>query len=113
MRWPLLAREMMRASADGKGVWSWSPDAGIKPVERFNRRRRLTSPVLRRERAISRKTVAQGVPSDFGVPVVTLRASFFRLHARQWVRRAPGIPCALSFERDTNDASLGHFVPRG
>jgi hypothetical protein len=25
----------------------------------------------------------------------------FCLHARQWVRRAPGIPCALYLERDT------------
>ena len=26
-----LAREMMRARADGQVVWLWSPDAGIKP----------------------------------------------------------------------------------
>jgi len=29
------AREMMRAEADGQVAWSWSPDAGIKPVERL------------------------------------------------------------------------------
>jgi hypothetical protein len=28
-------REMMRADADGQVVWSWSPDAGIKPVSDF------------------------------------------------------------------------------
>jgi hypothetical protein len=58
--------------AYGQVVWSWSPDAGIKSVAmRFrpcgrnaeiNGRRRLTSPVLRREREVSRKAIAQGVP---------------------------------------------------
>ena len=44
----------------------------------------------------SRKAIAQGVPGDFGVPVLACVRSFV-LHAWQWVRRAPGIPCALSF----------------
>jgi hypothetical protein len=32
------------ADADGEGVWSWSPDAGIKPVAFFHGRRWLSSP---------------------------------------------------------------------
>jgi len=31
------------ADADGEGVWSWSPDAGIKPVDFFHGRRWLKS----------------------------------------------------------------------
>jgi hypothetical protein len=39
-------------------------------------RRRLTSPVLRRERAISRKPLRRECRSDFGVPVLASRAFF-------------------------------------
>ena len=58
----------------------------------------------------SRKTIAQGVPDDFGVPVLAC-VRRFDLHARQWVRHAPGIPCTLCFSRATK-AQPGHFVPR-
>ena len=37
----------------------------------------------------------------------------FHLHARQWVRRAPGIPCALYLLRDENEASLGRVSAAG
>ena len=33
MRWTLLARETNAPGADGKDVWSWRPDAGVKFVE--------------------------------------------------------------------------------
>jgi len=55
MRWTLTAHRRCAPVADGQVVWSWSPDAGIKPVERFKRRRRLASPALRREHEVSRK----------------------------------------------------------
>jgi hypothetical protein len=61
---------MMRAGADGKGVWSCPPDAGVKFIEMIDRRRRLSSPVLRGERAISRKPLRRECRSDFGVPVL-------------------------------------------
>src|SRR5579864_5336501 len=35
------------------------------------------------------------MPECFGGPVVDLLVCFLHLHARLWVRRAPGIPCAL------------------
>ena len=60
--------------------------------------RRLTSPVLRREREVSRKPLRRECRSDFGVPVLDC-VRLFVLHAWQWVRRAPGIPCALCFSR--------------
>src|SRR5690348_10413353 len=37
---------------------------------------------------------------------------FLPLHTRLRVRPASGIPCALLISRDTNDASLGHVMPR-
>jgi hypothetical protein len=50
------------------------------------------------ERAISVKTIAQGMPDVLAVPVVTA-ACFFLLQAGHGLRPAPGIPCALtSFE---------------
>jgi hypothetical protein len=52
-------------------------------------------PDRRRERGISRKTIAQGMPACFGEPVVTLLVCFFISHTRLRVRLASGIPCAL------------------
>jgi len=54
-----------------------------------------TKPDHREERGISRKTIARGMPDEFGEPVVTMLVCFFILHARLWAHRAPGIPCAL------------------
>jgi hypothetical protein len=56
----------MASRADGEVVWSCPPDAGVKPIEMIERRRRLTSPVLRGEHEGSRKTIAQGRPVRFG-----------------------------------------------
>jgi hypothetical protein len=51
------------------------------------------------EREGNRKTIVQGMPECFGLPVVTLLVCFFISHARPRVRRAPGIPCALFYGR--------------
>jgi hypothetical protein len=37
----------VRDFAYGQAVWSCPPDAGVKPIEMIDQRRRLTSPVLR------------------------------------------------------------------
>jgi hypothetical protein len=52
-------------------------------------------PDHRGEHEVSRKTIAQGMPGDSGVTVVTTLVCFFHLHARLRAHRAPGIPCAL------------------
>ena len=57
-------------------------------------------PGLRGEHEGSRNTIVQGMPVDFGGPVVTSLVCFLHLHARLWVYRAPGIPCALFVEED-------------
>jgi hypothetical protein len=57
--------------------------------------------VRRGDHGAAVKPLRRECRSDFGVPVLTC-VRLFRLHARQWVRRAPGIPCALCFfKRDT------------
>ena len=41
-----------------------------------------------------------------------VRFSFYPLHARPRVQRAPGLPCALHFSRVRMFANLGRIAPR-
>ncbi len=114
--------QTMRIEADGQVVWSWSPDAGIKLIEmRFrpcgrnaeiDRRRRLESPVLRREREVSRKPLRREcriVSAD-----LTILCAFLSFqHTSLRVRPAPGIPCALYFLRVVFRDHSGRILPRG
>ena len=86
----------VRRNAYGQAVWSCPANAGdkLRDDPRSDGGNKAGSP------GSSRKTIAQGMSCDFGVPVLTC-VRLFRLHARQWVRRAPGIPCALCFPRAT------------
>jgi hypothetical protein len=70
-------------------------------------------PGLRGEHEGNRKTIAQGMPVDFGEPVVTTLVCFFHLHARLWVRRASGIPCALFAWRARSEHQPGRGSRRG
>src|ERR1700737_3292694 len=85
------------SDAYGQAVWSCPPDAGVKRMEMIRSRRGLKSPVPRGEHGAAVKPLRRECRSDFGVPVLAC-VRLFRLHARQWVRRAPGIPCALCFQ---------------
>src|ERR1700742_5150691 len=86
-------------------------DVGLRPGT-LRRRWWLTSPAHQEERGAAVSPLRRECRSDFGVPVLAC-VRLFHLHARQWVRRAPGIPCALFiFERRATDASLGHDLPR-
>ena len=60
------------------------------------------------EREISRKTIAQGMPGDSGVTVVTMLVCYFILHARLRAQRAPGIPCALCFGAEISYKTRAH-----
>src|SRR6201994_3191498 len=84
-------------SADGQAVWFWLPDAGVKFAEYLRKRWWLKSPAHQEERGAAVKPLRRECRSDFGVPVLAC-VRLFVLHARQWVRRAPGIPCALCLE---------------
>jgi hypothetical protein len=105
------AREMMRAGAYGQAVWFWLPDAGVNPRVKSPGGWWLTSPVHQEEHGAAVKPLRRECRSDFGVPVLTC-VRVFCLHARPWVRRAPGIPCALSFLR-VYLARLGRYLRRG
>ena len=52
-------------NADGKIVWSWHPDAGVKFALRSAGDAK--EPGRRGEHDISRKTIARGMPGDSGV----------------------------------------------
>jgi hypothetical protein len=56
------------------------------------------SPITEESPKETVKTIAQGMPDRFGVPVVTLLVCFFVSHARPRAYRSPGIPCALFVE---------------
>jgi hypothetical protein len=62
--------------ADGKIVWSWRPDAGVKSAEATSQATGARKPGPRGERDISRKTIAQGMPGVSGEPVVTTLVCF-------------------------------------
>jgi hypothetical protein len=91
-------RKTSGANADGQGVWSWRPDAGVK----------LAGDDLQ-------ATVAkQGRPGNSGEPVVTMRVWFFDSHARLRVHWAPGFPCALcSFEGHASHNNPGAIRAAG
>ena len=57
-----FARETSGAKADGEGVWSWPPDAGVK-LAGCLRATGAIKPAPRGERAISRNAIAQGRPA--------------------------------------------------
>ena len=80
---------------------------------RLVRRRGLSSPAPRGERAISRKPLAQGMPDCSAYPLMTCVCSFLpSLHARPRVRvgtRHSLRPLNFGGEQD---AKLGHLVPR-
>jgi hypothetical protein len=83
MRWTFWPRQTSAAGTDGEGVWSRSPDAGIKFAgDEARGRRWLESPAHRGERAISRKPLRRECRL-FRLPCGFLRAqSAFLLHAR-------------------------------
>src|SRR5581483_6658119 len=100
------------SDAYGQVVWSWSPDAGIKSVNEFHRRRRLTSPVLRREREVSRKAIAQGVPDVSAYLTILCALLPFSAHKACGCVERPAFPAPSHVSRDENDAKLGHVMPR-
>ena len=98
MRWTRAARQTNVAVANGKGVWSWPPDAEVKFAGVTNAAddggKKARSPGRVR---INRKAIAQGMPDDSAEPVVP--SPCFLTARGPWVRPAPGIPCALSCRR--------------
>ena len=71
----------VRRVAYGQAVWSCPPDAGVKSIEMIRSATEANKPGTPGRARSSRKAIAQGVPDDFGVPVLGLRASFCFQHA--------------------------------
>jgi hypothetical protein len=70
-------------------------------------------PGLRGEREGNRKTIAQGMPERFGVPVVTLLVCFFHSHARLRVRLSARHSLRPLFSEGRYFAELGRNERRG
>jgi hypothetical protein len=68
-------------------------------------------PGPRGERAISVKTIAQGMPDDLAEPVV-FAASFSICWRAMGCGQHPAFPVPSLFRRAKNDASLGRCTPR-
>ena len=98
MRWTYWRVLTRRTDTDGEVVWARYPDADIKLAMKLalHAGDGDNKAGLRGEHEGNRKTIAQGMPAVGGGPVVTKLVCFSHLHTRLWVRRAPGIPCALS-----------------
>jgi hypothetical protein len=112
MRWTRRRARRCAQFAYGKIVWSRSPDAGIKRVDFFSRATVAIKPGHRGERVISRKTIAQGRPECFGVPVFARVLSALISRTRGCGCDVhPAFPAPL-ISRAEDDAKLGHFVPR-
>jgi hypothetical protein len=92
-------------SAEGKSARPGADEPAIR------RRRRQQSPILRGERDISRKAIAQGMSDCLRCPVCSCACSCARLHTRPRVQRASGIPCSLPLEGQRH-ANLGQVLPR-
>jgi hypothetical protein len=58
------------------------------------------SPITEESPKETVKTIAQGMPDRFGLPVVTLLVCFFCFAREAAGDRSPGIPCALYFRGD-------------
>ena len=71
--------------------WSWSPDAGINPRLKSPGGRRLTSPVLRREREVSRKPLRRECRM-FRPTCTDLWAPFLSAHEACGCGQRPAFP---------------------
>ena len=90
--------------ADGKDVWSWHLDAGVKFLrsESFSGVTVAKEPEHRGEHGVAVKTIAWGMPGDSGVTCMLVCALPLPLHTRPRAHRPPGIPCALNSKRAGN-----------
>jgi hypothetical protein len=114
MRWPLwLCVDERSLKRTAKSCGSGAPKQALRS-QRCSRILRVTVATKRwspRRARITRKTIAQGMPVDPALPVVT--AACFFVAGGPWVRSSPGIPCALCSHRGQVHASLGRIRAAG
>jgi hypothetical protein len=85
MRWTLRRARRARLQADGEAVWSWHLDADAKSAG-YPLMMVTNKPDHQGERGGNRKTIVQGMPECFGLPVVTTLVCFHSSHTRLRVR---------------------------
>src|ERR1700748_2068273 len=96
MRWTLLARRRCALKAYGQAVWSRHLDAGVKLRNAICAATGANKPDTPGRARSSRSTIVQGMPCDFGQPVVTMLVGRLPFSAHEAAGApAPGIPCAL------------------
>jgi hypothetical protein len=104
MRWTRSGGLAAPRFADGEGVWSCPPDAGVKSALRSRgRATEANKPgTPGRARYRPKSTIAQGMPDCLGCPVLPACAKCtFLCTPSSRVRPASGIPCALPASRAT------------
>src|ERR1700748_3487820 len=89
----------VRHGAYGQAVWFRLPAAGVKPRVKSPGRWWLKSPAHQEEHGAAVKPLRRECRMISAYLCWPARV-FFVLRVRQWVRRAPGIPCALWCQRD-------------
>src|ERR1700726_3854727 len=112
MRWTRELRLTSVTRADGEVVWSWRPDAGAKLCGDDLRRRWQTSPVTGESTKETVKTIAQGMPGDPGVTVVTNSRVFYTTREAAGASSARHSLRPLIGEGGTFPAKLGRNAPR-
>ncbi len=88
------------------------PTLGSSFFEMIEKATEANKPGLRGEHAISRKPLRRECRA-IAACLTTCGHFFFSAHEDCGCGRAPGAPCALSFQRDTHDASLGRVSVAG
>jgi hypothetical protein len=109
-------RKTSGANADGQGVWSWRPDAGVKlagddlqaTVAKEPDHRPITG-----EHVIGVKTIAQGRPGNSGEPVVTMLVWFLIPTRGCGCIGHPAFPAPSDFMGEWFLAQLGRYARRG
>jgi hypothetical protein len=88
-----LSKDELTPVADGEVAWFWRPDAGVKLCGGIREVTGTRKPGPREEREGNRKTIVQGMPGCFGVPVVTDLVCFhFFAHKAAGAARHPAFP---------------------
>jgi len=64
---------------DGEVVWSWRLDAGVKSAEATPLATVTNKPITGESTKETVKTIAQGMPGESGVTVVTMLVCFFQI----------------------------------
>jgi hypothetical protein len=81
--------------AYGEVVWSWRLDPGVKFAKTVSQAMVARTADHQGERAISRKTMAQGVPGVSGVPVYSCAFYHCLCTRGRGCGGHPALPCAL------------------